>query len=58
MKYRALVTFSGKVSMVIGEVKDLSNLDPLIIEDLLKAGYIMPVEGKEKPKNTKKGGKK
>lgn len=58
MKYRALVTFSGKVSMVIGEVKDLSYLDPLIIEDLLKAGYITPAEGKEKPKNTKKGGKK
>lgn len=45
MKYIAKVGFSGKVSMRKGEIKEIS--DKFIVNDLLKAGYIEPVE---KPK--------
>lgn len=37
-KYRALVSFAGKVSMSEGEVRDINN--PKIEKDLLKAHYI------------------
>ncbi len=58
MLYRATTSFSGLANMAMGEVKEL-NLDPAVIADLLKAGYITPVERKQdKPKNPKKGGKK
>lgn len=46
-KYKALVTFSGAESMAMGEVKELS--DQFIIADLLRAGYIIPVEDEKKP---------
>ena len=49
MKYKAIVGFSGLVSMKKGEVKEIK--DKYIVEDLLKAGYI---EATEKPKTTKK----
>lgn len=61
MKYKALKSFSGIVSMVSGEVKDIS--DPLVIKDLVKAGYIVEVkpaktkaevEAEVKPKKTTK----
>lgn len=53
MKYMALVSFSGVVSMAMGEVREIS--DPLIAKDLLRAGHIMKVtepktEQKAKPK--------
>lgn len=52
-KYKALVTFSGAESMAMGEVKELS--DQFIIADLLRAGYIIPVEPvKEKPAKAEK----
>lgn len=38
MVYRALVSFSGKLSMAMGEVREISNKP--IVDDLLKAGYI------------------
>lgn len=58
MLYRATTSFSGLANMAMGEVKEL-NLDPAVIADLLKAGYITPVETKQdKPKNPKRGGKK
>lgn len=41
MKYRALVSFSGVISMAEGEVREIE--DPTIVNDLLKAGYIHPV---------------
>lgn len=44
--YIALVSFCGTISMAEGEVRDI---DPSLAEDLLKAGYIKPVE-EEKPK--------
>lgn len=59
MEYKALVSFSGAVSMCKDEIKEIN--DEAIIKDLLKAGYIMPftkvVKGKPATKSTK-GGKK
>ena len=50
--YKALISFSGIVSMAGGEVREISDLS--IAEDLLRAGYIEKVEDKpvaeEKPK--------
>lgn len=63
--YRALVTFSGKVSMAVGDVMDIS--DKSIVNDLLNAGYIEevnppkkdePKEEKPKPKKKRGGSKK
>lgn len=59
--YKALKSFSGLVSMVSGEIKDIS--DPLVVKDLVKAGYIVEVkpaktkaevEAEVKPKKTTK----
>ena len=55
MMYKALVSFSGIVSMHAGEVKDIS--DANIVKDLVKAGYIEEVYPAAKEK-TKKGVKK
>ena len=49
MKYKALVGFSGLISMRKGEEREIT--DKYIAEDLLKAGYI---EAIEKPKTNKK----
>ena len=46
--YRAVTSFSGVISMAMGEVREIS--DPLIAEDLLKAGYIMEFEQKKETK--------
>ena len=43
MKYKALVSFSGLISMAEGEVREIE--DPAIVNDLLKAGYIQPNAG-------------
>lgn len=51
--YKALVSFSGLISMAVGEIREIT--DESIVKDLLKAGYIEEV--KPKP-TTKKGGKK
>ena len=51
MKYKARVSFGGKVSMVVGEVRDLT--DNAIVKDLLKAGYIEEVKPAEKAKAKK-----
>ncbi len=59
--YKALKSFSGVVSMVSGEIRDISN--PLVVNDLVKAGYIVEVkpakgkvkeEAEVKPKKTTK----
>ena len=65
MQYKALVSFSGKVSMAMGEVREIS--DQSLADDLLRAGYIIPLEAKkeektedvkaEKPKSKRKGNK-
>lgn len=53
--YKALVSFSGVVSMAAGEVREIS--DPSVAADLLKAGYIEEFKENE-PKKGKKERKK
>lgn len=57
MRYKALVSFTGKVSMAQGEVGEIS--DPAVVDDLVRAGYIIPFvadkkeskeDSEEKPK--------
>ena len=51
--YKALKSFSGVISMAEGDIKDISN--PIILKDLVKAGYIeevKPAETKAKKKKT------
>lgn len=50
MKYRALKTFAGVVSMRRNEEKDIENQE--VVNDLLKAGYIEAVAD-EKAKTVK-----
>jgi hypothetical protein len=49
--YKALVSFGGKVSMSVGEVKDIADVN--IAKDLIKAGYIEEVKPAEKAKPVK-----
>lgn len=57
MSYMATVSFSGLISMHKGEVREIS--DSSLVEDLTKAGYLIPYEAtnKEKPKISKRKGK-
>ena len=60
MMYKALISFTGLVSMAVGEIREIS--DSSIAKDLLKAGYVEEV-GETTPKIEKKaksprGGKK
>ncbi len=58
MSYMATVSFSGKISMHKGEVREIS--DSSLVEDLTKAGYIIPFEStkkKDETKTTKRKGK-
>ena len=41
MVYRALISFSGIISMAAGEERELK--DQYLIDNLLKSGYILPV---------------
>ena len=51
--YRALTSFSGIISMAVGEIREIS--DPSIVKDLINAGYIMKLEPEEpKPKTRRK----
>ena len=52
MKYRALVGFSGLVTMRKNEVRELT--DESIITDLLRAKYIELAQGSNEPKPTTK----
>ena len=45
MKVRALIGFVGLVSMRKNEVKDIC--DKKIVADLIRAGYVEPVDKKE-----------
>ena len=49
--YKAKVSFSGVVSMNVGEVADIADVN--IAKDLIKAGYIEEVKPAEKAKPTK-----
>ena len=59
MKYKALNSFSGAISMTKDEIRELT--DQSLIIDLTRAGHIIPYVKIEKSKpgvKTKKGGKK
>lgn len=49
--YKAKVSFSGVVSMNVGEVADIADVS--IAKDLLKVGYIEEVKPAEKVNPTK-----
>lgn len=54
MLYKALISFSGILSMAKDEVREIS--DSSLVSDLLKAGYIMEMKADEskKPKEEKR----
>ena len=52
MLYKATVSFSGVVSMSMGEVREIS--DQTLIDDLIKAGHIVPHEATKKPEEKPK----
>ena len=59
MLYKALVSFSGVVSMAMGEIKEIE--DESIANDLLNVGYIEKIKDttiKQVEKKVKRGGKK
>lgn len=41
MKIKALISFSGAISMQVGETRDISNQE--IVKDLIEAGYVKTV---------------
>jgi hypothetical protein len=49
LKVRALKSFAGKVTMAVGEVREIK--DEVILKDLLRAEYVETVE---EPKKSKK----
>lgn len=60
MPYIACVSFSGVISMTKGQIGEIT--DSALIEDLTKAGYIIPYEAtdkkkpvEDKPNNKRKG---
>ena len=46
MKVKALVSFSGIISMAVGEVADISEKE--VLTDLLKAGYVEEVKAEKR----------
>lgn len=54
MRYKALKSFSGLISMAMGEVREITNSS--LINDLLKAGYIEAEKPKKESKSNKKKG--
>ncbi len=56
MRYKALISFSGIVSMAEGEVREIS--DKALIDDLTKAGYIKAVKAEDKQQKPKSKEKK
>lgn len=51
MKYKALVSFSGLLTMAEGDEREIP--DKAIANDLLKAGYIMELKADRKPRRKK-----
>ena len=47
MKYKATISFTGVVSMAMGDVKEL---DSSVAENLVKVGYLIPLDKKAEPK--------
>lgn len=54
MMYKALISFTGKTSMAMGDVKEIK--DVALANDLLRCGYIAEInpEKKVSPKVTEK----
>lgn len=52
MAYRALRSFSGIVTMVKGEVREIDNEE--VVKDLLRAGYIVDLSEKQKAAKSSK----
>lgn len=52
MLYMATVSFSGVISMRMGEKREIS--DSSIVNDLLKAGHLIEVKPEDAPKAEKK----
>ena len=50
MRYKALVSFSGIISMAMGDIREIE--DASLVDDLTKANYIIPFEA-DKPKAEK-----
>ena len=50
-KYKAKTSFSGVVSMYVGEVKELT--DDTIVKDLIRAGFIEEVKPADKGETPK-----
>lgn len=51
--YKALISFSGLISMAEGEVRDIA--EKAVVKDLLNAGYIMELKAdKPAPKKESK----
>ena len=50
MKVKALVSFSGLVSMRKDEIKEIN--DKNIVTDLIRAGYIEPIEKQKNKKSS------
>lgn len=46
--YKALISFSGRISMTKGQVREIKEKE--IIKDLLKAGYIEEIKSTKKKK--------
>lgn len=46
MAYKALTTFSGKITMVKGEVREIA--DEKIAKDLIRAGYVVDLSERQK----------
>lgn len=49
MKIKALISFSGLITMGIGEVRDVENKE--MVKDLLEAGYVKKVVKADKINN-------
>lgn len=56
MRYKALVSFSGKIAMAMGDIREIE--DASLVDDLMKAGYIIPFEADSKPEKAEKPKKK
>lgn len=50
MKVKALTSFTGVLSMTANEVREIS--DEAVLEDLVEAGFVIPVEKEPKPETT------
>lgn len=51
MKYKVMVSFGGQVNGTAG--KEIEITDEVISSDLLRAGYIIPLEEKPEPMEEK-----